>query len=684
MALTCGILNEYDREKVAWAIKALDYTLTDKIELAKVIYATAFSSSFSMNGSPADVLEKLFCDEDTDSGNAAAHTAEATTEESIDLSKISVAPFCGGRALTDVLVRRLGKVGALPCEDDLIVGDLLLVQSDANDADSAKIYVYNGKKLCELTKPRLTKFAVQDVLEACADCDRYALLRPSLDLAIEVSSTPLAEAQNEAQNAVIETAKNYLLRGYRLQYDDTTSCANAYRWQIRERAPEDYTSEYWGYSNCAAFTIDCHKYSWGYETEDFSTRHMDEKNPYKAFRYDVTGNESDKEKEQVKRDFFAELRPADIINVRYSKKNSGHAMLHVGYGNIIHSGGQNYNYSEQYPAETYENTIRIMRAENLFNAGDRRYVFSELKSIEIIRPLDTYNGTIPENTKNRIKNLRGIVAEKLCSKKKYNCADRGEEIIFTFSIFNSNDESVSLDICDVVPNYTEYVGGAQKKDGDNLYWRVEVGADERVSISYTVKVKSDAPYGEVICGKGAKIGGVSHTCPSIVIGKKLSDDEKKALLEAVRRYCGKGLGGIECANAIYKDVLGAERVFEANSTEDITDAMFDTVGEKCRYKLKKDSLYARMLPTFNFYGGQSIAVNTFFADEAARMVRPEYLMAGDVILSVKSTGAKFYIFTGDDIIEMASGESVGDKEAFTAHLLATKKYFAVFRPSLVY
>ena len=37
MALTCGILNEYDREKVAWAIKALDYTLTDKIELAKVI-----------------------------------------------------------------------------------------------------------------------------------------------------------------------------------------------------------------------------------------------------------------------------------------------------------------------------------------------------------------------------------------------------------------------------------------------------------------------------------------------------------------------------------------------------------------------------------------------------------------------------------------------------------------------
>ncbi len=659
MALQTGILNEYDREKIAFAIKSYEYTITDKLELAKMIYVSAFSVTFSSFGTPEEVIKKIFTEKDGTTAEAAATSAEAPSEKRIQLESIVVKEFEGKAR-----------------KEDLITGDILLIGNEEN----AKSYIYNGKKFCELTKPFITKHKTEDILNLCKTADKYALLRPSLALPIEPSTAPLCAPENEAQEAVIETAKSYLLRGYRFQYDDTTICDGTFRWQIAVRSPEEYTSEYWGYSNCAAFAIDTHRYSLGYETTDYATRHLHEVNPHKVFIYEVTDKETEEEKKRVKEEFYSILRPADIINIRYSKKDGGHAMIYVGNGNIIHSAGQNYNYNESCPNETYEPTVRMMSSDFLFTEGDRRYVFDQLRFLEIVRPINAFNGVIPENTVNRLKNLRGVMAEKLCSKKRYNIADRGEEITFSFLVYNSNDEEVTLKITDTVPNYTEYIGGAEEKDGDNLSWVVRVKADERVTVSYTVKVKEDAPYGEFIRTNNAKVGGVTHSCHPVYINKALTEEKKNEISEAAKHYAGKGLSPIECINEIYRGVLGAD-VIPAKTVEEITDGLFDVVGEKNRYSFKKDSLYAKMIPSPCCFGGRNIKVETKFDELSVRMLRPEYLMAGDIILSVKDIGTAFYICTNDGIINLESGEYVKDAKSFTAHLLATNWYFAVLRPS---
>ncbi len=663
------ILNLPEQKKIATAIRSLEYTVSDGIELAKTIYTTAFSVTFAMSGTTAEALDKVFGGK-SEAAEKSIFSAEAPSEVSISISEIVVSGLCGDGTIGDGVI----------CADGLIAGDLIFAQADENEASGAKVYIFDGERIAELTKPYLTYIGVGELLDKLEKCARYALLRPSYALTLEPSEEKTEEL-DEGQTAVVETAKSYLLRGYRVQYDDTTLCDSSYRWQIGVRAPEDYTSEYWGYSNCAAFAIDVHRYSWGYETEDFSTRHMSNSTKNKIYRYEPTGNETDEEKKAVKDKLLSLLRPADIINVRYARGSSGHAMLYVGNGNIIHSAGRNYNYSEDYPCETYEPTVRIMKPSELFDENNRRYVFSKLASIEILRPLNEWNGILPENTANRIKNLRGVVAEKLCSKKRFNTVSQGEEIEFYFSIFNSNDKAVTLEVSDIVPRYTEYISGAEEMQGDKLFWTVTVPPKKTARVGYTVRVLADAMAGERIYGEDGTVGGVIHRCPAIYIKKTLTSDEQINLSRVAKALCGKGEGEIACVNEIYRRALGYDEVIAARSIDEITEGLF-SVTEKGNYSLNRESVYGKMLAP-DCYAGRKIELTSFHDDRVARFIRPEYLIPGDVIVFVRSGSQRLYIRTNDDIIDVGTGESVGDLQTFTASLLATKLYMAVLRPSTV-
>ena len=64
------------------------------------------------------------------------------------------------------------------------------------------------------------------------------------------------------------------------------------------------------------------------------------------------------EKAAQEKAFYENLQPGDIINIRYSRSSGGgHAMLYVGNGQIIHSGGGNISYGS---ADTIETSISIV------------------------------------------------------------------------------------------------------------------------------------------------------------------------------------------------------------------------------------------------------------------------------------------------------------------------------------
>ncbi len=619
------MLNKTDSEKLLTAIKALHYTLTEGIDLAKDIYSFAFSNTFALNGSPAEILDIILNHDDFKS-KSAEFSAEAPTETEANIKDMTVSSV----------------------EE---IGDLLITKD--------YVYIFDGKELIKLIKPFTERCGMIDTKNI-----KCAVLRP-LNILDYIPYTSEKDLElSDGQKAVIETAKQYLLRGYRMQYDDTTTGPHTYRWRIRKVAPEDYTKDLHGYSNCAAFSLDSHYFSWGYNTESMCTAQLETENTENIISWEITGNETEAEQEKIKTEFFANLEPADIINVRYSFKSGGHAMLYVGNGQIIHSSGRNYCYDEENPFETYEPTVRVMNVLNLFKYGDRRCVFENIKNLAIVRPLNKFDGKVPANTLNRLKNLKGLVTEKLCSMKKYNSVNRGDEITYTFSVYNTNDYETTVEIEDTVPDYTSIISG-------NLHTSLSIQPNETKTFSYTVRVNDDAPYGTFITSNNGKVGGAVHTCTPILIAKTFTKEEQESISEKAFK--------INCTSPVdFVNELYGKNILSVSSIDEITEKLF-TADEKGNLTQNKNGEIASILvPTC--FGGRKISASRF-EDELVRFMRPFNLIAGDIIISVKDIGKTIYLVTNKGILDLSFKELLTDTEKFTEHIIATNQYFAVLRPS---
>ena len=618
------MINKTDSEKLITAIKAFRYTLTEGIELTKEIYSFAFSQTFALNGSPAEILDVIGKDFKS---KAASVSAESVAETEANLK--------------DMVISSVEEIGdLLICEDF--------------------VYIFDGISLIKLVKPYTEKCDLFDTGNI-----KCAILRPLkiLNHIPYLPETPLE--LSEGQKAVIGTAEQYMLRGYRMQYDDTTTGPATYRWRIRQVSPEDYTKDMHGYSNCAAFALDCHYYSWGYNTDSMSTHNLAYKNTENIISWDITENLTEAEKGKIKKDFFAILKPADIINIRYNFKPGGHAMLYVGNGQIIHSSGTNYCYDEDNAYETYEPTVRCMNILNLFKSGDRRCIFEKVENLSIVRPLNVFDGFIPENTVNRLKNLKGLVTEKLCSLKKYNSVNRGEEITYTFSVYNTNDYEVQVEIEDIVPEYTSLVSG-------ELCSVLTVLPDETKTISYTVVVDKNAPYGSFITSNNGKVGGVVHTCTPVLVAKTLTKEEQKEISKkALEIKCDSP---VDFVNKLYdKDIL------PVSSIDEITEMLFST-DEKGNLMQNKSNEITDILIPFCFGGRKILAAR--WDDDLVRFLRPFNLVLGDVIISVKDIGKTIYLVTEKGILDLSSKKLSEDIKTFTEGIIATNQYFAVLRPSM--
>ena len=206
--------------------------------------------------------------------------------------------------------------------------------------------------------------------------------------------------------------------------------------------------------------------------------------------------------------------------------SSGHAMLYIGNGTFIHSSGSSYNYSGSYGVETYEPTIRFHKVQDYFlrDTSTNGYIFgTKVTGLYVVRPLQNTtwaNYSVTTASQNRFDNLQGIVAEKLSSVKENVSVNRGDEITYTISIFNTNNEAVTLNVSDYAPANTTLVSADSSAvvSDNNLAWVVEVGARETVYLTFTVKVDEDAADGAIIANDGAVIGGVPFkTYKTIVI-----------------------------------------------------------------------------------------------------------------------------------------------------------------------
>ena len=744
----------------------------NRIPLVNMMYYVGFSAAPGFGTSDPDAIFTMIFEQAGQGGDGSSSGGvEDVVEKASNLLDKVVPTLYGGTAVSadkDVLFR--GARATEVTASDLISGDVIFVNNDG----ATKIYIYDGTYLVELAQRYVTtKIEPATVLSTLPQSDKYVVLRVSISYNItfalkegEYFNDADREGWTELEKQLIATAESYLLRGDRNQYTDDMTGTSQYRWQSSTKLPEDCTVDQYGYSNCAAFTHDVH---WATYGQSLSAKNVDGssvslnttanlassaargwnpetltgsnastifyctpqvKDENGVYQSTMTAAEQAATKELI----ISLLRPGDIICIRRTS-GSGHAMLYAGNGTIIHSSGSSY--SDDNKTDTHEATIRFRMVEDLFQPeiyAASSYVFN-LVSFSIVRPQNLYNETVTQNTLNRTANMKGVIAEKITSTAMGKTVNCGDEITYTFYIFNTNKAEKEFAIRDVLSEHVTFVSATNGGvvDGSNISWDITVPAETRISVSYTVKVKDGLANYTSIDGTKATINGVMHRCPNTYVANTLTTEQQQTLIAAVETVKGmdvSGLNSVEIAELIYKTAFGVEDLFgeevtnfsmlldggnnQKNSTAIVKGK--DNVGvfnDAWYWESKNYSTVALMnhntskpalMVAPGLWGGQLVMNSTYnknnrdesftrYLDVAGNTLRSRYywekdLVIGDIYLLKGTSSEQMFIYIGNDTFVSIGNDftvfterSVAERFEYTPH--DTWKKHAVLRPSFV-
>jgi len=652
-----------DEETIRYAIRIMSYSEgVDDATLVRRVYSLAFSTYArleAISGDAHSILEKIFSDSvgDLESKLREMTCLSSDTSESIRAQLLSL-------------------------------GDVLVYES----ADRSGILIYDGEKFVLLSDGGRR-------VDLPEKLGRFAILRPlSILGALRCRDEDMGNLSEE-ETALLRTAEAYFFRGYRCQYDDsrfTRVGGGEFRWQIGAIAPEDYTRDRWGYINCAAFMYEIYRNALGmdlgalYTTynlmEHYSRLGFTKGEPMYPFYYEPNPESDEGERARIEAEFFATLRVGDLAVIRRNNGN-GHVLMYVGCGRFIHSSGSSYSYADS--RETHEPTVLYINGKDyLFNPDAKNYVFSKtgfITQLGIVRPLDLFSGEIPENTRNRVKFMHGIFAEKLSSVKGGHTVRVGDKITYTFRVENLSREVRRVDICDRVAHNTEYVCGELKLNGDKLSASLEIPPSGTASVSYTVRVL----LGEKICDTGATVSGVRHGVGEIFVKNTLTDVEMKKLAEVAESFVGAKIqspSGISLVNLIYEKA-GLGVPFECTNTMEIEKELF--IKEEF-YVFRDGGAYSDMIAP-GMYGGRNLQTENRYSAESkkstdrVRLPRRHDLLPGDVLFLRRLNDTEIYLYTGGErLLSLTDGalwDTVPLKERLEG-LLAAHNYFVFFRPSM--
>lgn len=510
--------------------------------------------------------------------------------------------------------------------------------------------------------------------------------QPQVEQTVIVDTTGMTDLQK----AVVITAESYYLRGKYAQYDQYnltsksgSDVKNVGRRLTGVKAPEDYTSQNYGYTDCSGFVYDVYNFALGMSITDGNrnTKAFCESSVHTILReYPESDNFSQMSEEELaakEKEFTDTLQPGDIIVYRKAGNGSGHAMLYVGNGMMIHSSGSTYDYTNGADNVEKDGTYRYESINStLLLPSSDRYLFDKHIYI-IMRPLNRFTGEIPADTLQRMELMRGVAAEKLSSHTYGQTVNPGDTITYTFKIKNSSNVDKALSITDTLSQYTSYLSGADTVNGSTLSWTVTVPAGETKDISYSVKVNADAPLGEYIVSNST-ISGVAVNCQRFKIAKTLSADQQKAFVAKLSELEDSDLCGIPLINAVYEEILG-KAIFSQQTTDALWADLTTSMTED--YILNPEgALYAMIAPSL--YGGRSLCeldISTLTVQERTRLLTASLLIPGDVVLA----DTALYLYTGDNLIKVSGNKQLPYGTAQAQTMLASKR-FVVLRPSMVF
>ncbi|MBQ7624642.1 MAG: hypothetical protein IJS65_05150, partial [Clostridia bacterium] len=378
----------------------------------------------------------------------------------------------------------------------------------------------------------------------------------------------------QGYDELLASAMAYYQRMGLVQYDNMPFDQIRFTFSRREvdknLSPEEATPQNVLFSDCSAFihALFTDAFNFDFNGADRCVSIFDNEelltDGWRVWYYD--GSVDTRSPEELSKDFLSVLQPGDLVDYKLPDNSGGHIVLYLGNGRISHltgvhasGGGENYSFSNGTDRYEMINGVLYGNLEYVSQPGEAGCLFGKKDyKIGIFRPFSL--GLKPTaQAKNRVNNLRNVIAYKHTSAPEGVSVSPGGDVTFTFVIKNIDYTAKTVTITDKLPQGVSFKSGKDfKAQGADLTATVTVPAGATVNVPYTVTVDKNVPLGKRILCHDAYLNGVRHNEVVIYVNNTLSDSQQKALVSAADS-AGKASGAdFDFIVKAYKDALNVD------------------------------------------------------------------------------------------------------------------------------
>ena len=486
---------------------------------------------------------------------------------------------------------------------------------------------------------------------------------------------------------VTTVANAYLRQGPQIQYDQTQSRRNI------NASPEEASSFNTLYMDCSSYVNAVYYESFGVNAMPYT---LEELRPstaaYTTYVQENVGvavdaigywenadYTTDAQISSILSHVRNQLQVGDLLVYRHGQTSgsSGHVYIYMGNDTFNHCTGSSFVYGDT-PATSYDKAtanektigaVQSITGDDIFvDTTNTRYLFKKTSSDSvynfcILRPLA--RGLVPtEESKKRMK-VKDVDMEKSVS---HVSACPGQALTYTVTLTNYSDQARMISLEEYLGDNVSFLSGTAGMTCTNstLSWNGTLDAGATVTVSYSLMVNG----GDLVLSNTTVNGVELDQLITTVSGYTQSQLESVAA--KAKQYASQGKSfsdPLAMAQSLYREVLGVEP-FGSYTAMTLLSSLIDT---------KNDTCYHSDILVPNLYGGMDIRSGFLFDNQRSRLIRPENLAVGDVIVAEYGGISDVFVYVGNgSLVQVNSAQGVCKLVTSSGNIYAADDIFVTF------
>ena len=502
---------------------------------------------------------------------------------------------------------------------------------------------------------------------------------------LDESWVALDEYDNNS--VVIEVANAYLRQGNQIQYDQTQSRRNI------NASPEEAAAANTLYMDCSSYVNAVYFEAFGVNAMPYA---LEDTRPstaaYTTYVQENVGVAVDAIGYWENADYTTaaqisgilsevrnQLQVGDLLVYRHGETGptSGHVYIYLGDNTFNHCTGSSFVYGST-PSASYDKAtsnektigaVQSISGDDIFtNTSNTRYLFKQTASDSvynfcILRPM-ARQLTPTEESKKRMK-IKGVDMEKSVS---HVAACPGDAISYTVTLTNCDSLDRMVQLEELLGENVSFVSGAAGMVCENgkLTWSGVVAAGTTVTVTYTVRVGG----GNLVTSRTYVNGVELDVLNTTVSG--YTTQQLIAVATLAKQYASNGktfANPLDFAQSLYRETLGIEP-FGSYTAMTLLSSLIDT---------KNDTCYASPILVPNLYGGMDIRSGFIYDNQRTRLIRPENLAVGDVIVAEYGGVSDVFVYVGQgQLVQVNSADGVCKLVTSSGNIYASDDIFVTF------